>query len=102
MGFSDISLSEVLTLKAGVSEDNLKHLIVLVLVLKWNSPFFTQDTMARNMCKTFSLVPSSRFEDALRASFCALRGKSCELSHMIYLKLTILIIVSSFPKLNDG
>ena len=37
-----------------------------------------------------------------RASFCALRRKSCELTHVIYLKLTILIIVSSFPKLKGG
>ena len=41
-------------------------------------------------------------EKRVRGSFCVLRRKSCELSHVIYLKLTILIMVFSFPKLNDG
>ena len=47
-------------------------------------------------------IPKLSDPPRLRASFCALRRKSCELCHVIYLKLTILIIVSSFPKLNDG
>ena len=61
-----------------------------------NTKFCQSDDLTKNF-KTFSFQPFG-----FRASFCALRRKSCELSHVIYLKLTILIIVSSFPKLNDG
>ena len=50
--------------------------------------------------QSFQVVQN--FRRPLRGSFCVVRRKSCDLSHVIYFKVTILIMVFSFPKLNDG
>ena len=68
--------------------------LVIFLCIYSNIAGVGASTEAVTGCKEIEIIH--------RASICVLRRKSCELSHVIYLKLTIFMIVSPFPRLNDG
>ena len=77
--------------------------------LQWTTVGGARNLHRKSNCHNSWFTPFSLIKDLYltgqfeqRASFCVLRRKSCEWCHVIYLKLTILIIVSSFPKLYDG